>query len=100
VPTADGIAIPEPALRELVDQLQRHNAQLTQALESRVVIEQAKGVLAERHGLPIEDAFELLRRSARSNRMPIHDLARRVVQEESTPIEIAMTLAKVLSVRR
>ena len=96
----EGIAIPEPALRELVDRLQRHNAQLAHALESRVVIEQAKGVLAERYTLPIEAAFELLRRSARSSRVQIHDLAARVVREETTPIEIALTLAKALSVRR
>jgi AmiR/NasT family two-component response regulator len=96
----DGIAMPEPALRELVHQLQKHNAQLEHALESRIVIEQAKGVLAERYALPIEAAFELLRRSARSSRMQIHDLAARVVHEETTPIEIAMTLAKAVSVRR
>jgi AmiR/NasT family two-component response regulator len=96
----EGIAIPEPALLEIVDQLRRHNEQLAHALESRIVIEQAKGVLAERYALPIEEAFELLRRSARSSRVQIHDLADRVVHEETTPIEIAMTLAKAVSVRR
>ena len=95
----EGIAAPD-ALRQLVDELQTHNAQLAHALESRVVIEQAKGVLAERYSLPMDGAFDLLRRSARSNRVQIHDLAARVVEEESTPMEVALTLAKAVSARR
>jgi len=82
---------------ELVEQLRRQNAQLERALESRVVIEQAKGVLAERYGVPLDQAFELLRRSARANRMLLHDLARRVVTERQTPAEIELTLAKPVS---
>ena len=96
----ESVAAPEHALRELVEELETHNAQLTRALESRVVIEQAKGVLAERYSLHIEAAFELLRRSARSNRMQIHELAARVVNEQVTPIEVALTLAKPVSARR
>lgn len=81
--------IPEsPSLGALVDQLRTQNAQLERALASRVVIEQAKGVLAERYQLSCEDAFALLRRAARSNRLRINDLARRVVVEKTTPIEI------------
>jgi AmiR/NasT family two-component response regulator len=60
-------------------------AQLEQALQSRLVIEQAKGVLAERHQLEIEDAFDVLRRGARSSRRKIHDLAREVVSSRDTP---------------
>jgi AmiR/NasT family two-component response regulator len=96
----ESVALPELALRELVEQLQTHNAQLTRALESRVVIEQAKGMLAERYSLQIEVAFELLRRSARSNRVQIHELAARVVNEPATPSEVALTLAKPVSARR
>jgi AmiR/NasT family two-component response regulator len=98
-PMTDGIAVPDQLLRAL-EELQTHNAQLTHALESRVVIEQAKGVLAERYSLPMAVAFDILRRSARTNRLPIHDLAARVVMEESTPVEVALTLAKTVSVRR
>ena len=68
-------------------------AQLEHALESRIVIEQAKGILAERFGLDVQEAFDLLRRSARSNRTKIHDLARRVVDSRETPAEIAGELA-------
>ena len=42
------------------------NAQLSAALSSRVVIEQAKGMIAERQRLPIDQAFNRLRRYARN----------------------------------
>jgi AmiR/NasT family two-component response regulator len=64
------------------------SGQLQQALETRIVIEQAKGVLAERFGLEVDEAFDLLRRASRSNRLRIHDLAARVVATKTTPPEI------------
>ena len=64
------------------------NAQLEQALGSRVVIEQAKGVLAERLGIGVDAAFDVLRRAARSNRMKLRTLAERVVASPTTPREI------------
>jgi AmiR/NasT family two-component response regulator len=75
-------------LRGLVSSLLEQNAQLRTALESRIVIEQAKGVLAERFRLDVDDAFQLLRRSARNNRMSIHALAGRVIRARETPAEI------------
>lgn len=53
--------------------------QLTSALESRVAIEQAKGILAERLGLGVDAAFEVLRRQAREQRRHIADVAGGVV---------------------
>jgi hypothetical protein len=53
--------------------------QLQIALDSRIVIEQAKGILAERHGISTDQAFELMRRDARNKRMKLHDLAAGVV---------------------
>lgn len=55
-------------------------AQLQRALDSRVVIEQAKGILTGRHGIELDDAFERLRNHARSNRQRIHDVARSVCE--------------------
>jgi AmiR/NasT family two-component response regulator len=75
-------------LLELNDDLRKRNAQLQTALESRIVIEQAKGILAARHGLDVDAAFDALRRGARSHGMKLHDLAARVVAERTTPVEV------------
>jgi GAF domain-containing protein len=61
--------------------------QLQYALDNRVIIEQAKGVLMERGGLDPSSAFELLRSAARTNRVKVGEVARRVVAGE--PIGVA-----------
>jgi len=53
--------------------------QLQHALRSRIVIEQAKGMLAERTGVSLEAAFEQLRRFARNNHRRLHDVCRDVI---------------------
>ncbi|HEV3462814.1 MAG TPA: GAF and ANTAR domain-containing protein [Actinomycetota bacterium] len=53
--------------------------ELQVALDSRVVIEQAKGVLVGRHGLTTRQAFDRLRRQARDQRRPLSQVARDVV---------------------
>lgn len=85
----------ETAVRRLVELttiLARRCAQLQEALESRIVIEQAKGVLAERFHLEPDRAFDVLRRAARSHRVPLRDLARHVVDSRKTPWEVAAHL--------
>ncbi len=57
--------------------------QLQYALDRRIVIEQAKGILMEREGLPAEAAFERIRRHARSSRERVADVARRIVEGET-----------------
>jgi GAF domain-containing protein len=56
------------------------NRQLATALESRIVIEQAKGVIAERHAISTDDAFGRLRKEARNHNRRLVDLARQVVE--------------------
>jgi ANTAR domain len=63
--------------------------QLHRALGSRVTIEQAKGVLAERFGLTMHDSFELLRQAARSHRLKVHALAEQIVETRATPSAVA-----------
>jgi AmiR/NasT family two-component response regulator len=75
-------------LRELVASLLTRNQQLQTALESRIVIEQAKGVLAERYRMSVDEAFDLLRRSARNHRLRLHALAGAVVASHETPEQI------------
>ena len=79
-------------LVELNTHLLDKTRQLETALESRIVIEQAKGIIAGRHVVHVEAAFDALRRAARSNRIRLHDLAARVVAEPVTPAEITRYL--------
>jgi GAF domain-containing protein len=55
------------------------NEQLQTALNSRVTIEQAKGKLAERMQLDMDQAFSVLRRYARTRNVRLSDLARAFV---------------------
>ncbi|MDQ6650380.1 MAG: GAF and ANTAR domain-containing protein [Actinomycetota bacterium] len=71
-------ARPEGMLDE-IGQLRLSVTQLEHALAARVVVEQAIGVLAERQHRAPRDAFERLRRVARSRGRKVHDLAREVV---------------------
>lgn len=65
----------ERALRE--SDLARQ--QLQRALDSRVVIEQAKGVLAQRHGVDMGAAFDMIRRHARSTQRRLGETAEEIV---------------------
>jgi transcriptional regulator with GAF, ATPase, and Fis domain len=56
--------------------------QLQHALNSRVTIEQAKGILAYTHDISMDDAFALLRTHARSNQLPLALVARQLVDRE------------------
>ncbi|TMR19937.1 GAF and ANTAR domain-containing protein [Nonomuraea turkmeniaca] len=53
--------------------------QLQHALNSRVIIEQAKGMVSERHALPMDQAFNVLRRHARHHNLKLTDLAHAIV---------------------
>ncbi|MGY6025248.1 ANTAR domain-containing protein [Streptomyces spinosirectus] len=53
--------------------------QLEHALTSRIIIEQAKGTLAARHSISVDEAFRILRSHARSHRRRLTEVATEVV---------------------
>jgi GAF domain-containing protein len=70
----------ERALRE--NEVTR--AQLQSALDSRVIIEQAKGVVAQTRGVDMDQSFRTLRDYARSHNIALRDVAKSVVERELT----------------
>src|ERR687890_713997 len=75
-------------------ELREQNRQLQEALVSRIEIEQAKGVLAERLNLTMEESFALMRYAARTARIKIHELAGRIAPGVRTPPEVVVALAR------
>jgi transcriptional regulator with GAF, ATPase, and Fis domain len=64
------------------------SAQLQQALNSRVTIEQAKGVLANRRGITVDEAFDVLRRHARNRNLRLSDLAKDVARRSPAAADL------------
>ncbi len=65
---------------------QRLNGQLSAALTSRVVIEQAKGVISERAGVDLAEAFARLRTYARQGNRRLTDVAQAAVDGTLDPV--------------
>lgn len=62
--------------------LMEENASLRQSLQSRKIIERAKGVLMKRHRWSEADAFRRLQRGAMNRRVPMVDLAQAILNGE------------------
>ncbi|MFE0063456.1 ANTAR domain-containing protein [Streptomyces sp. NPDC059003] len=62
-------------------QLHEHNTHLETALTSRIVIEQAKGILAERLRLDPDAAFDRMRRHARAHQQKLNALAAQIIYQ-------------------
>lgn len=96
----DGHVLPAQIAAELerlvayADSQERKVSQLQSALDSRVVIERAIGILAERFALPLAGAFELLRTAARNTRREVRTIAEELSASRQTPPEIAELLPK------
>ncbi|WP_343319854.1 GAF and ANTAR domain-containing protein [Arthrobacter sp. TMP15] len=60
------------------------NEQLQRALNSRIVIEQAKGVIAQTANVTMDEAFTLLRSYARSHSTPLYETSMNVVERTIT----------------
>ncbi len=74
-------------------EIQAVNTQLKEALTSRIMIEQAKGMVAQRQGLNMEEAFSALRNHARNHNMRLLDLAQNII--DADPSGPALVLDKV-----
>jgi GAF domain-containing protein len=72
-----GVAITNATL---YDGALQHVAQMREAMASRAVIEQAKGVLMQVQGCSDEDAWELLRRASSHRNKKLRDVARAIVE--------------------
>ena len=108
--TRSGAAGPQPAHASSGTAVRNHGkeadeaarlavtvTQLEHALASRVRVEQAIGVLAERHRLRPREAFDLLRGAARSQGQRVTEIAQDVVASAANPLlrlpeELARTL--------
>jgi hypothetical protein len=85
----------EPASQDEAARLAVTVAQLEHALTTRVRVEQAIGVLAERHRLRPREAFDLLRSAARADGQKVTELAAIVVDSASNPLlPLPATLAR------
>lgn len=75
--------------------LRRHQLvteQLQHALNSRIVIEQAKGMLAERGQINVADAFALLRTYARNHNQQLSTVARQVIDQDAVVAQLLRSL--------
>jgi hypothetical protein len=61
--------------------------QLQTALDSRIVIEQAKGIIAARESISPDEAFKKIRLQARSERRKLHNLATEIVSTTCKPTD-------------
>ena len=60
-------------------QQEQLSEQLQEALESRVVIEQAKGITAQQQGVTVDQAYQLMRSHARNNNASLRKVAEAIV---------------------
>jgi transcriptional regulator with GAF, ATPase, and Fis domain len=76
-------------VHEAMDTQERVTSQLQTALSSRVVLEQAKGVISESGELDMDGAFEVLRRYSRNHNMKLTALAQ-AVANRTLPAQLVL----------
>jgi len=69
---------------QLSDQ-QRLNEHLERALQTRILIEQAKGIIANHHNISPEHAFDVIRKYARSRRVTLAEVSRHIIYQGVRP---------------
>jgi AmiR/NasT family two-component response regulator len=63
----------------MLRQQEQLSEQLQHALESRVVIEQARGITAQKNSVTVDQAYRLIRRHARNNNASLRMVAEAIV---------------------
>jgi hypothetical protein len=98
-----GVDTASPELALEIDQLvayadaqQQKVGELQAALDARVPIEQAIGMLAERFNVRFVEAFELLRSAGRNSGKDVRSIAEELRISRRTPLEIADVLPRDL----
>jgi uroporphyrinogen-III synthase len=77
-----GIAIAKSLLQEQRAQLLEETIEMKRELETRKVVERAKGLLQLRHGISEEEAYMRLRSQSRRLRRPMRELAEAIILAE------------------
>ncbi|MFN2594625.1 MAG: GAF and ANTAR domain-containing protein [Actinomycetota bacterium] len=67
----------------IYDAAQLLGEQLNEAVKTRDLIGQAKGILMEREGISDAQAFDMLRMSSQNTNVKLRDIAKRVVEEKA-----------------
>ena len=70
------------------------SAQLEFALESRIAIEQAKGIVAEHNRVSVDKAFEVIRRYTRNQNQLLSETARRIIDGTLAPENLAIEVRR------
>ena len=78
LPRKTRLAVARDASR--LRQQQEFSVQLQDALKSRVVIEQAKGITAQQHAVTVNPAYQLTRAHARNNNVSLRTVAEAIVE--------------------
>ena len=88
----EGAAVLEPGIRQTltdalrcIELLEQQVRQLETALETRIVIEQAKGILAARSNDPVDAAFDLLRQRSQLQNRKLREIAAEIVASVGAP---------------
>lgn len=84
-----GGAIVRSHLLEENARLQEETLEMKRQLETRKLVERAKGILQDKYGLSEKDAYDRLRNESRRLRRPIRELAEAVVTTEELAREIS-----------
>ncbi len=80
-----GGAIARARLGEENQRLQEATLEMKRQLETRKLVERAKGILEQKLHLTEEEAYLQLRNESRRQRRPMRDLAEEIISRESTP---------------